>query len=728
MDTPGTREIGTRNPWGTFTAFEQAVRRAGTETQALQLAAEAVIECELYRCIVLSLHDDQGNLGAIGYAGVPSELIEAARRAPRVRKEVREAVLKEEHRLGQSYFIPVEAGIDLTDEARHIPSAQSPDPMAEWRAGDELFTPLRRSDGGIMGFSSVDEPFDRRRPTTESIRFLELIISRAAAAVEHLGTLRGQAAIEERIQRIVANAEDVIYQINAATRSFTMISPAIQILTGVDSAELVGLATGDWIRRFVHPDDREMITQHYLELGDAALGGTTRPAVCEYRVRRQSGVVRWVREKTWASTDEDGQVITFEGLIRDITPVRSLSGQLERTEQRYHLIADNARDLIYTRDVDGAMTYVSPSVTDYLGISPEEFLNSHFSSWLNDSPRNRIAFEAFNAALESTAIASPFTLELRGPDSRTILMEFNESLIHDEFGRVIGAQGVGRDITEREELLNSLRTQSERADASNVALKSLVSESRRRQQKAIELSRQLRAKNKELESFVHIVSHDLRAPLITLQGLSGQLRRRYARLLDERGREITLQLGAEAKRLMRLITGLLDYARAGSDESARRAVDLGLVTESVWTRLTESGLVGDSALRCPDSPILVWADPVALERVMENLLSNALIHRDPIRPVEIELSWESRDGQIEVAIRDNGRGVDPDDRDRIFELFFRGQGAEAPGSGLGLAIVKRIMEASSGSVSYEPNPGGGSTFYVRWPAHPTAFHRPASTL
>jgi len=113
---------------------------------------------------------------------------------------------------------------------------------------------------------------------------------------------------------------------------------------------------------------------------------------------------------------------------------------------------------------------------------------------------------------------------------------------------------------------------------------------------------------------------------------------------------------------------------------------------------------------------------------MENLLSNALIHRDPIRPVEIELSWENRDGQIEVAIRDNGRGIDPDDRERVFELFYRGRGAEAPGSGLGLAIVKRIMEASSGSVSYEPNPGGGSAFYVRWPAHPTAVHRPTSTL
>jgi signal transduction histidine kinase len=117
---------------------------------------------------------------------------------------------------------------------------------------------------------------------------------------------------------------------------------------------------------------------------------------------------------------------------------------------------------------------------------------------------------------------------------------------------------------------------------------------------------------------------------------------------------------------------------------------------------------------------LVWADPVAIERVMENLISNAIVHRDPSRPISIEIEWTVNGRQAAVAVRDDGPGIDIEDRDRIFELFYRGRGAESDGSGLGLAIVKRIMDASSGSITFEPNPAGGSIFRLSWPAHPAA--------
>lgn len=706
--------------WAAYKAFDRAALIATREAQVLQLAADAVIGCRLYRCVVISLHDAEGNLGPIGFVGVPADLIEAARRAPRVRKEVREAVLQERFRVGESYFLPIEAGIDLSNEARHIAPLEPPPPGAEWQAGDELFTPLRRSDGDVMGFSSVDQPFDGRRPRPDSLRLHELIIGRAAIAIEHITALRALATATERVQRMAEQSEDVAYLIDATTGRFLSASPAIHSFTGNSHTDIPQLTTGDWIRRFVHPEDREKVSAHFLSLGDLALAGSSRALTAEYRVIHQSGAVRWVRDKTWPSVDEDGQVTAFEGLIRDITSVQSLAGRLAQTEERYRLIADNVRDLIYTRDTAGYLTYVSPSVRDYLEVGPEEFVRSHFSAWLSDDPRNRAAFEAFDALLEGGANRGPFTLELQGPTGRRVLMEFNESLVHDALGRVIGTQGVGRDVTEREQLLRSLEDQKARLDASTAALKSLVSQLRRGQQNAVEMSRRLQAKNADLEYFVHIVSHDLRAPLITLQGLGAQLRRRYARLLDPRGRETITQIGAEARRLMRLITDLLDYARAGADESARRAVDVGLITDSVWSRIAESDRGRDATLQHPDTPILVWVDPVALERVMENLLSNAITHRSAERAPVIDVDWHADGREVEITVRDNGPGIEAEDCDRIFELFYRGRGAESTGSGLGLAIVKRILDASSGSIACESTPGTGATFRVRLPAHPSS--------
>jgi PAS domain S-box-containing protein len=440
----------------------------------------------------------------------------------------------------------------------------------------------------------------------------------------------------------------------------------------------------------------------------------------EYRILHADGSIRWVRDRAVPVEDEDGQVIAVQGFMRDITAVRSLSGQLVKTEKRYRLMADNASDLIYAHDTTGHIYYVSPSVERYLQATPEEFIGTHFSQWLSDNPINSAAFEAFDAEINAAQTVTPFMLELKAIDGRTVLMEFNESLIHDGEGRVVGVQGVGRDVTEREETLRSLREHRKRLDAANTALKALVNQSRRRQERAVELTRQLQEKNAELESFVHIVSHDLRSPLITLRGLASQLRRRFSGRLDEHGKGVVQQIGEEATRLSHLIGDLLVYARASANPGARRAVDAGLMMDTVWTRLTESGHAEDAAFTRPQESRIVWADPVALERVFENLMSNAVMHRHPDRPPRIEANWTDHPDRVEFRISDNGIGIEPEDRPHIFELFYRGRNAQTIGSGLGLAIVKRIVDTSGAKIRSSPNADGGSVFALEWQSQPPA--------
>jgi PAS domain S-box-containing protein len=701
--------------WSQFREYEQRVSCASTVTEVLQSAAEAIVGCGLYRRTVISLHDERGNLGPIGFCGVPKELIEAARRAPRVRKEVREAILQDQYRISESFYVPAETALDLSTEDRHIPSSAETGDANGWHAGDELFTPLRRTDGSVMGFCSVDEPPDGSRPEPQNIGLLEMIVDRAAVRTE-LFVLQDDLDNErKRLGRLIRIEDDVVYEIVFPSDIFTSLSSAANELLGVPPAEIVGMTHGEWMRRFVHPDDRERARVDPLDIPRHPDDGGYKTVEREYRILRSDGSMRWVRDKAIPVEDDDGQVVAFEGLLRDITAVHLLSGKLVRAEERYRLMADNARDLIYAHDASGRMVYVSPSVERYLGATPTEFLGTHFSEWLTDNPMNGAAFDAFDSEVNEGSVVTPFMLELRAKDGRTFLMEFNESLIRDDEGRVVGVQGVGRDVSEREETLVSLRDHRKRLDAANTALKALVNQSRRRQEQAIELTKRLQQKNAELESFVQIIAHDMRSPLITVRGLASQLRRRFAGRLDERGQEIIRQIGDEAARLSRLIGDVLLYARAGDNPSARRTVDAGLVIDTVWTRLAESGAAKDAMLSRPPESMSVWADPVAFERVLENILANAVTHRHPDRPCRVDIHWSSSNEKTEISICDNGIGIETEDRAHVFELFYRGRNARSEGSGLGLAIVDRIVETSGATITVAPQSDGGTVFTLKWP-------------
>ena len=698
--------------------FDCAVRRLQEARDVLQLAADTIVSSGLYRRAVISLHDDQGNLGPIGYTGIPRELIEAAKRAPRVRKEVREAILQDRFLVGESYFVPSEAGIDLHGEERHIAADEELLHPNGWQAGDELFTPLRRADRTVMGFCSVDEPFNGNRPVAASLGPLEDIISRAAVQLEFLGLRERFEALQGRWTRRTERTSFFLYEIDVTTNRFIAANPAVTAFTGFSNGEIIGLSLDEWVRRFIHPDDRERVRSVRLSLLVGPDNGKRQSAQNQYRIVHRDGSVRWVSDQAVPVFDADGQPTLIEGSVHDITALRKLGEERDEAVQRYRLVAENARDIIYAHDKTGHMFYVSPSLERYLGVTPQEFLGSHFSDWLTDDPINQAAFEAFDSEINSGEVVAPFVLELRSRDGRTFLMEFNESLIRDDNGEVIGVQGVGRDITDRERLLHSLKEHQKRLDSANRALRAVVEQARRRQRDAVEISRNLQLKNAELESFVHIVSHDLRSPLVTVRGLLGQLRRLYARRLDEQGREITRRLDAEAARLLRLVGDLVVYVKSGADPSARRAVDAGLLIESVWTRLVESGIATPDQLTRPADQMLLWCDPVALERVFENLLVNAVTHRSDARPPKVEVVWQRQPARITIEIRDTGIGIEPEDRPHVFELFFRGRNVTAAGSGVGLAIVRRIVDSSGATISCSPNPGGGSIFTIIWPANP----------
>jgi len=216
---------------------------------------------------------------------------------------------------------------------------------------------------------------------------------------------------------------------------------------------------------------------------------------------------------------------------------------------------------------------------------------------------------------------------------------------------------------------------------------------------------------KELELFLYTASHDLRAPVLSIQGFANLLSRNGNRRLDEESREHLLRIRTNAEAMDVLLRDLVEVSRVGKVQEPREWVDSGEIVatvvhdlESETKRLRIRVKVGDRL------PMVAYA-PRLLARVFRNLAENAIkFMGDQPSPV-ITVGCERRAQGHRFFVQDNGVGIKGEDAERVFGLFARGDGTRAPGSGIGLAIVQRIVESHGGRVWVESRPGDGSTFW-----------------
>jgi signal transduction histidine kinase len=224
---------------------------------------------------------------------------------------------------------------------------------------------------------------------------------------------------------------------------------------------------------------------------------------------------------------------------------------------------------------------------------------------------------------------------------------------------------------------------------------------------------QLRASNEELEHFAYLASHDLQEPLRTITSYVGLLENRVGDQLDDRARSWLGFVSEGAGRMSQLISDLLEYSRTGRGRDDAEVVDLGdawdLAVANLRSAIDEAGAtVERGALPA------VRARPRDMTSMLQNLIGNGLKYRrEGVAPVVRASARRDGDGAWEIAITDNGIGIDPKFHERVFGLFQRLHTAEEyPGTGMGLAIVKKIVESNGGSVRVESSPGDGATFYV----------------
>jgi len=218
---------------------------------------------------------------------------------------------------------------------------------------------------------------------------------------------------------------------------------------------------------------------------------------------------------------------------------------------------------------------------------------------------------------------------------------------------------------------------------------------------------ELVAVNKELRDFAYIVSHDLKAPLRSINQLVHGLVKDYANAFDEKGKEMTELLCNRAKRMDNLIDGILEYSRVGRIGETQEQIDLNTLVNEVIEMIAVPESMQIAVEN--DLPVVV-GDRTRLEQVFQNLLSNALKFMDKSEG-KITIGCVDGGAHWIFSVVDNGQGIDPKDHEKIFKIFQTLRPHDDQEStGVGLTIVKKIVELYGGKIWVESAVGQGSTF------------------
>lgn len=377
-------------------------------------------------------------------------------------------------------------------------------------------------------------------------------------------------------------------------------------------------------------------------------------------------------------------------IIRDITERRRMEQERHSSETQFRAVADTANDAIVSADSRGCVIYFNKAAERIFGYVTEEVLHQPLTLLMpaRFHAAHEQGFQRFLAGGDSRAVGR--TVELAGKRKNGEEFPLDLSLSTWKIGAEKFFTGILRDITQR-------RQNEEQIQRLNESL----------EQRAVALD----AANKELEAFSYSVSHDLRAPLRSIDGFSQILLEDHADSLGAEGRDSLQRVRAATHRMGLLIDDLLKLSRVTRAELKLEEVDLSAMALDIAHDLRRQDPKRDAELDI--SPELrAQCDPRLLRVVLQNLLDNAWKFTRGRSGARIVFGVTRHEGRPAYFVRDNGVGFDMTYADKLFGAFQRlHASSEFPGTGIGLATVQRVIHRHGGRIWAESVAGEGTTFY-----------------
>ena len=414
-----------------------------------------------------------------------------------------------------------------------------------------------------------------------------------------------------------------------------------------------------------------------------------------FRVRHRDGSWHLIQAREVIHVrNPDGTPRQVFGLARDVT-------ERERAEIRYRTVLQTSIDGFWMYDLGGGFLEVNDAYCAMSGYSREELLSMHiWDMEAAETPKETAA----HIELVRTVGHDRFETRHRRKDGSLMDIEVSVTIVPHSGGV---CTAFVRDITGRKQAQAAER----------------------------QLREELERSSREMEQMLYVASHDLRSPLLSVQGFGSLLgydldtlaqmladaplpdavRTEVDRVLGEVAPEALDFIGKGVQRMDGLLSGLLNVSRAGRLVATPRTLDMNRLVHKITStvqfqvRCSRVALVID-----PLPPCL--GDPSMMEQVIGNLLDNALKYLEPSRAARIAIRGEVRDGEAVYCVEDNGIGIDPEHVPQVFLMFHRLDPDRVPGEGIGLTIVRTLLERQGGRIWVESRPGDGTRFLVALPA------------
>ncbi len=469
---------------------------------------------------------------------------------------------------------------------------------------------------------------------------------------------------------VLDNVADAVIATDAGL-AVTSWNKAAERIYGWRAEEALGRPVTAVIRTRLSDQEREQLRRILMETGRLE---------SEHISLRKDGRPIRVQVRTSTIRASDGSVTGTVSMSRDVTEVRG-------AERDRNLLFNFSLDMLCIAGFDGYFKQLNPAWQKTLEWTNEELMSKPYLDFVHPEDRQPTIDAAGGLADGKTVIT--FENRYLCKDGSYRWISWNSYPLVEE--ELIFA--VARDVTQRKRMEEQLARQA----------------------------KELARSNAELEQFAYIASHDLQEPLRMVASYTQLLARRYEGRLDADADEFIHYAVDGAVQMQQMINDLLTFSRVGTKGREFALTDTQVILDRALRNLQAAIQDSGATITHNDMPT-VMADDSQLLQVFQNLISNAIKFRTEAPP-RIQVSAERTGDEWVFSVRDNGIGIGPEHRDRLFVMFRRLHNNDRyPGTGIGLAICRRIVERHGGRIWFDSEPGKGSTFHFTIPAGSKTFH------
>jgi PAS domain S-box-containing protein len=506
-----------------------------------------------------------------------------------------------------------------------------------------------------------------RKPTYKELE--ERVEALEKRLADHVGTEEALRESEEKCRLTFERAVDAIFWADPETGLITNCNEAAEALLQKNRDEIIGQH-----QTTLHPPDKaeyytDMFKRHIEENGSFDEEGEIITKFGKIIPVHITAAVTFVRARP-----------IIQGIFRDITERKRVEKELREEEEKYSTLVESSLTGIYI-DQNERVVFANNTFAEIYRYPKDELVG--METWKLVHPEDRALTNEMRARrLKGEDV--PTEYEARG------LTKFGETIWIRRRNTRIEYRG-------KPAILGNIADITEQKGAEE----------------------ELRKINEELENFVRVVSHDLKTPIISIQGFASRLLKKRGDKMEATEKKYVEQIKTTADHMGLLVSGLLSLSRVGRVVSTFEDVSSLDIVKRTASSLRDRLKRNRIELVVGKNLPTIYCDGERIYQVFENLLSNAVKFVQEGKNPRIEVGYENKKAFHQFYVRDNGIGIDPKYHRKIFKMFHRLKEAEdQEGSGLGLAIVSRIINHHGGEVWVESEKGKGATFYFTLPKKP----------